>query len=81
MANLRQQLSRAEAELAAQTPHSSEPAACTSERCVALRGLAGRLLAALKVYEHQSRLDGRLGELSRTFVAQALRGDPVPPRD
>ncbi len=46
-------------------------------RALELYGIAERLLNAVELYERESRFEGRIGDLMRTFVAQVLRGGPT----
>ncbi len=49
----------------------------TETRTREIYGIAERLLNAVELYERESRFEGRIGDLLRTFVAQVLRGGPT----
>jgi hypothetical protein len=73
MPSLREQLKVVERELRQHRDATLDGAPWTSDRCEAIYTIANRLLAALKVYEQESRFDGRIGDLARVYVANALK--------
>lgn len=71
---LREEIDAARRELSAHRTATEAEGAWTRERADAIYALAERLLAGLEQYERTSHFEGRTGELSRIYVARAIRG-------